>query len=101
MIDKDGKKNRSNIVFADFGNAGGFIVLNNPIKNKIEVLPLRSATSVMAELIDLAGKTMLTRQFSVMAGNIFTLDATNLAAGAYYLKLSDGQNTNLLKIVKQ
>ena len=79
----------------------GIFIANNPFTNKIDVLAENTAKAVIATLIDITGKIWLSKMYSTTAGNVFSLDVKNMASGVYYLKLSDGQNTNAFKVVKQ
>ena len=101
LVDKNGEIKKSAIVFVDFGNPSNYKILNNPFSNKIDVLAENTAATITAALIDLAGKIVFTKNYANTSGNIFSLDVTGIAGGTYYLKLSDGLNTNVFKLVKQ
>ena len=101
MVDKNGEIKRSNIVFVDFNNNVNFKILSNPFNNNIDVLVENNSAAVTATLIDLAGKTVFSKNYTTTAGNIFSLDVKNIPGGVYHLKLYDGQNTGVFKVIKQ
>ena len=101
LVDKNGGLNKSNIVFVDFNNKTNFKILSNPFTNTIDIQAENSLFEVRADLVDLSGKIVFTKNYTTIAGNIFSLGVSNIPQGVYCLKLNDGKNTSLFKVVKQ
>ena len=101
MVDKNGEIKKSNIALVDFTGKTNFKILNNPFRNNVEVLAENNTTKIMATLVDIAGKKLLTKQYAVTATNVFSINLSAFANGMYYLKLDDGKNTEVFKVIKQ
>jgi hypothetical protein len=81
----------------------GFEVYPNPSRGKATVdFMSRSNSTFNIEIVDAAGKTVLTKHFEALKGpNTFDLNFDRLAKGVYMLKLQSGKEVHQRKIVVQ
>ena len=76
------------------------VVAPNPAHDMITVqLPDHNGEKVSADLIDLSGKTVLSKTVHPSRANgLFTISVTDLPVGFYVLKLVSGKNVSTLKV---
>ena len=75
----------------------------NPFVNEIEieVFPLYSELPIVIELVDLTGKVWLMQSGIYTSRRLEALPTSNLPAGLYFLKMSNGDQVQSHKIIKQ
>jgi hypothetical protein len=105
LIDQDGTKNHSNIIFIDRKSTDFNItnVFPNPAINSLTV-SYNSGKISNADLtiVDFSGKLIYENKINGEFGsNSKEIDVKNWPAGAYLLKISDGQTSTIKKIIKQ
>ena len=103
MIDNDGTFAYSKTVTTTMrGNNSGFTVTTypNPAANSLTIEVYGGATTGgQVALSDAAGLSIGSYQLEPTRGYI-TIDLTNVAAGIYFVKYSDGTHTETVKVTK-
>ncbi|MGK4569090.1 T9SS type A sorting domain-containing protein [Flavobacterium sp. 3HN19-14] len=77
-------------------NTVKFTAYPNPTKNAWNFTSSKTAISSVT-IVDVLGKTVLTQDFSSTDARI---DATSLPQGMYFAKVTAGENTQTIKVVK-
>ncbi len=84
-------------------NVGIYSVYPNPTSGKLTIqVPVNKAITVTAEMLDLAGKSILKQTINYSAGeNSYNLNLGGLSAGMYFLKLNSSEgNPQIIRIIK-
>ncbi len=76
-----------------------FRVYPNPTTEFITVRNSNFITNYDLQVLDIAGRTVI--QIPSINDDIYKMDASNLDDGVYLIKLMDGENTYVFKIIKQ
>ncbi len=104
MIDLDGSFTYTKVVVVDNQNAKG-------LKSKVFPNPFTDALTVVLEngqktgnvsitLTDVLGHTLYVQKISSFDNKKIDISTVDLASGAYFLKISDGHNTTIHKVLK-
>ena len=77
-----------------------FAVFPNPASHQLNITTTNNNAPLKLELVDLQGKTVLTKDFSSasLINNHFVLDIANIAKGLYILNVSNLSGTQTSKI---
>lgn len=104
-VDNDGYTSTSKTALVAFDQTDlNAVIYPNPFNNAITVeLPAAAISDVTATIFDLQGRTMKTREQSLIKGlNTLTFDNLDeLKSGVYFIRLQTGSETKTVKIVKQ
>ncbi|HEY0976351.1 MAG TPA: T9SS type A sorting domain-containing protein [Flavobacteriales bacterium] len=73
----------------DAAEAAGFLVVPNPASDRIELVQKGAPVPARVQVIDAAGKVVLTRDLLAVAGQRPGLDVQMLAAGVYTVRLQE------------
>jgi subtilisin family serine protease len=93
--DLDGKYSYSIIVKLFYGKKGLIVIAPNPAKDFFEIKGSSTLNSI--QLLDASGKMI--RSFSPTANNIYSLQG--LSKGMYFIKLVEGQNIQVHKLMTE
>ncbi|MES2812107.1 MAG: T9SS type A sorting domain-containing protein [Bacteroidota bacterium] len=80
----------------DFTDEKGFKIYPNPMSNELTIEFLNNSDKLKIEIINILGQ-------SVYKGEIVNkavVSVSNLSSGTYFVKLSNGQNSSVKKIIK-
>jgi len=86
---------------SDFNSSNGFNAYPNPVNNELNVDLFSSYTgSVEINLVDLTGRRVIsTKENKVSGKGTFKYDVSDLAKGIYFLRVKEGSEIHLAKIV--
>lgn len=100
QIDKDAKVAYSNIIFME--NSAGkplFAVYPNPAKGLIEMRFDGKEKMVLANIIDMQGRSIL--RSTITNAPVLQMNLSGLSAGIYFIQLTDGITTQTGRFVKE
>ena len=103
-IDKDGSINTSKVVTASIAKADlDFSIYPNPVKSSLFVnLAKTTSANYRLRIMNLTGIAVFNKSVVNAINSTITLPVSNLAAGVYFLELTDVQgNKQLKKFVKE
>lgn len=84
-------------------NINGLLIYPNPVKDILNIdIDGAKATSLDIEVVDMFGKTLLHQSANLSTGQFKTnLDVSKLAAGTYFVKITDENNSAGFRFVKE
>jgi ELWxxDGT repeat protein len=102
MIDKDGKEAYSSVVKLQIKSGTPFSVqlLGNPVQQEIRLSLPQTSAPIQITIRDAAGRTVKAAQVK-NENNIFTMPATGLAPGNYFLTVESNGQAGVVKFIKQ
>jgi hypothetical protein len=92
QVDVDGKTQVSETQYVKFGGSSSISIFPNPVKNILNVRTVPANASMT--IVNSAGSVVA--RYSSQS----KLDLSSLAPGAYYLKVEDQENVQMLKFMK-
>ena len=99
--DRDGTFKKSQIVEVNIRSGIIYTTSPNPFTDKITIgISGSSPQPVQIKLTDLQGRAVMTKQINNPAGPV-TMQIPDIAAGVYLLKITDEENTQVFKLIKQ
>ncbi len=100
--DRDDQFKKSQIAEVNIRNSIKYEITNNPFSDQIVIKTnSNSAETLYLTLIDAAGRQIFTRIMTVNANGFIGLPVPAITPGIYFLKLADGKNNIVLKVIKQ
>ncbi|RYZ96773.1 MAG: T9SS type A sorting domain-containing protein [Sphingobacteriaceae bacterium] len=97
QVDKDGKKNNSDVQVARFSKDAGskLAITSNPVKDKAQISFYTQLTGLAtAKISDMSGKIISSRNFGIINGNnILNYDGLNKLSGGMYILTLTTNNT--------
>ncbi len=104
MIDLDGSFTYSKVIVVDNQNDKGLKtkVFPNPFTDALTIVLENGdkATSVSITLSDVLGQTLYVQKMPSFDNKKIDISTVGLTSGAYFLKISDGHNTTIHKVLK-
>lgn len=97
QVDKDGKYAYSVTRVINFLKDIGISVYPNPAKDVLVVHGLPATGNTQIAIFSLAGSKIAT---GIAAGENYTVNIKNLAAGTYYVKVESGRKVTTIKFIK-
>lgn len=106
QLDVNGRYEYSNVVVvsSEAENANGLSVFPNPFSNEYTVsFSAKTETSATIEMLDIQGKLVNTQFSDVSKGyNTITIDnISRLQTGIYFVKVTIGSETKVMKLIKE
>ena len=73
----------------------------NPVQNKLEIQlsNIYGATSI--SVIDIMGRKLSTQQINISGSNKVNFNTTNLKSALYFIQVTNNNQTEYLKFIKQ
>jgi Pregnancy-associated plasma protein-A/Secretion system C-terminal sorting domain len=100
--DHDGSKKLSNIIIVTISNKINFSIQPNPFNNKLTIaVNNASGQMIYANLTDMSGKMIVQKNTITSVNSVIQFDLPGLSAGIYYIKLNDGNNVQVFKVIKE
>ncbi len=96
QFDADNSFTYSNTISVDFSTADKYTIYPNPVKDVFTIDNLSGSATLT--LLDARGRIVLK---TVTANKTYNGNIKPLAAGVYYLQVTEGNKTTTVKIVKQ
>jgi extracellular elastinolytic metalloproteinase len=72
----------------------------NPVSDLLYVEPMNASRIEKIEVLDIQGKSIILKNFTGPSGSV-VIDVNKLSPGLYFLNISTGQNSQVLKFQKQ
>src|SRR4030095_3517796 len=102
MHDRDGSQKISNVVVITIANTTYYKVSPNPFHDKLHVTFGNSSGHVVnARLTDVSGKTVSQKNSIAVSGSALEFELSSLPAGIYILRLFDGREIQVFKVIKK
>jgi hypothetical protein len=100
--DGDGRFKKSQIVEVTIRSLFVYEVNPNPFTDRIAIKTNNNSSEILyMVLTDATGRQILTRNITGNTNGMISLPVPAIAPGIYFLKIADGKNTTVLKVIKQ
>ena len=104
QVDFDGKIEYSRIVQLEKTKIGTIKIYPNPITNNANFtieFAVESKDVVDVILIDISGRVVFQNKYDNTASTVINIPTQDLARGLYFVKVQNGLNVNIKKVVKE
>jgi hypothetical protein len=102
MQDKDGSGKISNIVVITISQLTQYKVLPNPFRDKLQIaVENPSGTMISVSVTDVSGKVLAQKNNISPLNSVIQLELPGMKPGMYFLKILDGENVQVFKVMKQ
>jgi hypothetical protein len=73
----------------------------NPATSTLNLAFSTTTTDGIIEVCDVTGNVIITKQQTISNGETMQIDVSNLASGLYFVKVTTGKQTQVMRFVKQ
>jgi len=99
QVDYDGTFEYSNIEIVEIDRKSPYEVFPTLFTHEVNILTSSKAISTTFDIVDVFGR--LVKQGEIVNNEVNSLAVNDLSAGSYFIRLSDGFNTEVFSILKR